>query len=304
MRIFRQIDSLRFFLAAAEHKGIRRAASFLSITQPALTRRIQLLEEELGTRLMDRSEKGVALSPAGEILARAAKQIELVCQQARAEIMESTAGELSELRIGAGPAWSYDIVPRAIGELRSLHPHLTTHIVSGRVDRLLDQLKAGELDVLVCTLPSNEEASGDYSYTFLCEISLAIFASASHPLANEARIGPKELCKFPWIWMEGTGVGRQHVASYFNRAGAVLPQASVTTNSFQSGLTLLETGTYLMSLPSTLTRVVSTRNLRPLSLDGSIWTYPAGIICRTEVGQLRTVALLTDCLKQALLSVV
>jgi DNA-binding transcriptional LysR family regulator len=300
MFFLRNIDSLRYFVAVAEHQGIRRAAHALSITQPALTRRIQLLEEEVGSKLMERSEKGVVLTDAGEALLKAATQIELSCKRAQLEIKELTSGRLSELRVGAGPAWSYHIVPRALASLRSMHPELKVHIYAGMVDDMIGQLSSGELDLIVGTLPGEQESSEELSYHFVADVEVQIFCRAHHPLTARDSVNARDMVPYPWVWMSRSGAGRQHVAALFNRAGEILPAATVTTNSFQSGLSMVESGDYLMMLPTTLTGFVSSRNLRPLRLDEQIWRYPAGIICLRQFSGLRTVRDFQSCLAQSL----
>lgn len=300
MFFLRNIDSLRYFLAVAEHQGIRKAANALSITQPALTRRIQLLEEEVGSKLMERSEKGVALTPAGEALLKAATQIELSCKRAQLEIKELTSGRLSELRVGAGPAWSYHIVPLALERLRAKHPELKVHIHAGMVDDMIDQLSTGELDLIVGTLPGEQDSRDELSYRYVTDVEVQIFCRNEHPLTKKDSVTARDMLCFPWVWMSRSGAGRQHVAAFFNRAGQILPGATVTSNSFQSGLSMVESGDYLMMLPTTLTEFVSARNMRPLNLNEKIWRYPAGVICLQQFSELRTVRDFHACLQQSL----
>jgi LysR family transcriptional regulator, nitrogen assimilation regulatory protein len=120
---------LRFFLKVAELGSVRRAADALYIAQPALSRQIQQLEDELGTRLFHRSDKGVSLTDAGRLLRDRAmplvRQLERVQQDVRDENNEPSG----ELNLAIPPSMADLLVVPAMAQFKSLYPSVTLRVV-------------------------------------------------------------------------------------------------------------------------------------------------------------------------------
>lgn len=104
---------LRHFLAVVEHKGITSAAEELHISQPALTKSIRQLEDNLGVTLFERMPTGVVPTPFGEILARRARLMDLEYRHALAEIHAIKGGAGGTINIGAAPVWMVQICRRS-----------------------------------------------------------------------------------------------------------------------------------------------------------------------------------------------
>jgi LysR family nitrogen assimilation transcriptional regulator len=120
---------LRFFLKVAELGSVRRAADALYIAQPALSRQVQQLEDELGTKLFHRSDKGVSLTDAGRLLRDRAtplvRQLERVQQEVRDEYNEPS-GELS---LAIPPSMADLLIIPAMSQFKSLYPNVTLRAV-------------------------------------------------------------------------------------------------------------------------------------------------------------------------------
>ena len=113
-RLLRRSHLLGDFLTVIAEGSIRQAADKIAISQSALTRRIQDLEEGLGANLFERTSRGMTLTPFGEVLKHHAQLVAITCQYAVSEISELLEGEAGELRISAGPAWAYALGAQAL----------------------------------------------------------------------------------------------------------------------------------------------------------------------------------------------
>jgi len=147
-----QVDSLRCFLAAAEHLNFRRAAAAVALTPAAFSQRIKQLEAQLGVQLFERSTHHVALTPAGQgLVARAHAALEAVhaCRAVADEAPSQLTMSLGT-RFELGMSW---IVP-AVVELRTQRPDWRIHLRFGSGTEILDRLDKGQVDAIVTSSPS------------------------------------------------------------------------------------------------------------------------------------------------------
>lgn len=154
------IRVLRYFLAAVEAQSITGAAKRLFVTQPTLSRQFHDLEEELGQKLFERSNRKLRLTPKGEQFFERARAIVELCDKTRQEMCADD--ELTgEIRIAAGETPALRTLARAIKRLREVAPKVRCHIVSGSEETVRSQLHSGltDLGVLVGTADASDYAS-------------------------------------------------------------------------------------------------------------------------------------------------
>lgn len=148
---FRQ---LKYFLALSEELHFHRAAEKLFIVQPALSKQIKLLEEELGIALLKRDKRNVKLTAAGKYFKKEVKtildQLELVKSHTRL-IQE---GEKGEIRIGYVGSCIHTFLPDILTELHSEHPHIQTYLNEMTSSTQLEAIQNGELDIAFLRNPS------------------------------------------------------------------------------------------------------------------------------------------------------
>lgn len=274
---------LRHFLAVAEHGGVHEAARHVHLSQSALTRQIKSLEDELGVALFERTSKGMKLNRFGTIFLHYARQVELNLGYGLSEIQENLDGTLGSLRIGAGVAWSYAIVPDAIAQLQQELPGVRAELHT-RVNEFYPMLEAGQLDCLVTELPEKRQPM--LAYEEILAIDRRIFSHRSHPLATQRRIPTPTLLHYPWVAFLGSPVGTLALKAYFASAGLAEPPIAVATSSFQSGFQVMRQHAYLMMLPSTLSAVAHERGLVALDIQHTMKGYISGLVYRPEVSRL------------------
>ena len=177
---------VRYFTVVAAHRHFGRAAADLHVAQPALSRQIQRLEKQLGTRLLDRTPRGARLTPAGEeflpwaeALLRAARQAELAVRE--------TAGAA---RLAVGYVEDL-VITDAVRELRSRHPHaeiVTRYLNCRDVGALTDH----RIDALIARVPL-PFAEDEVSTVPLYEEPRMLVVPRGHPLADRVSVTADEL---------------------------------------------------------------------------------------------------------------
>lgn len=296
--MIRRIQLLNYFLAVARAGGIRQAADSVHLSQPALTRRIQDLEGDLGVALFERTARGMVLTPFGEVLLHHAKSIDLSCELAVQEMHDLANGESGTLRIGAGPAWAFSLVPDSVSLLRKALPQVRIQFYDWITERMLPMLLDGELDILVGGIPPTNQQLPQLTYEPLFDVEQFVFAGQGHPLQGR-RCTPKELASYPWIWFREAALGKGLLQEQFEAAGIPWPASSVDSTSIQFGLRLLSQGdSHLMLLPSTLAETARGFDARALRLKQPLPAYPAGMIFRAPTMRLRAASLFRDLLSQ------
>ncbi|WP_109829731.1 LysR family transcriptional regulator [Reichenbachiella versicolor] len=144
-----QIRHIQYFLTLAEELHFRRAAEKLFIAQPALTRQIKDLEEELGTVLFSRDKRKVSLTESGKFLQKEGYQLLQKVESIKSSIAEMGTTLSGVVNIGCIGSAMVDIVPNLISEIEDQFPKVKTNIVETTSQNLLNQLHDGQIDVII-----------------------------------------------------------------------------------------------------------------------------------------------------------
>jgi DNA-binding transcriptional LysR family regulator len=296
--MIRRIQLLRYFLAVARSGSIRQAADSVHLSQPALTRRIQDLESDLGVTLFERTPRGMALTRFGEVVLHHAQAIDTSCDFALKEINDLATGETGELRIGTGPAWAFSLVPDTVAQLRNALPRVKVQFFDWVNERMLPMLLEGQLDILVGGIPPEGERQPQLQYEPLFDVEQLVFAGNDHPLQGRT-CSARHLTRYPWIWFREATLGRALLRRQFDEQNIPWPESAIDTTSIHFGMRLLGQGNdYLMLLPSTLVEAASGLGVKPLRLQQALQAYPAGLMYREQVMRLRAAAMFRELLAQ------
>lgn len=143
------VPQLRTILHVAELGSLSKAADRLRIAQPALSRQVRLLEEELGIRLFDRHGRGMVVTEAGKEVLRHAQRIMQELDEIRATVADEDAPLRGQVSIGMPPTVSDILSVPLVSAFQVRHPEARLRIVSAYTGYLLDWLHRGELDVAI-----------------------------------------------------------------------------------------------------------------------------------------------------------
>jgi DNA-binding transcriptional LysR family regulator len=180
-----ELRQLRYFVAVAETRNISRAAQKLFLTQPALSRQIKALEEEIGQCLLERQAHSIRLTPAGEVLLLEAREVleraDLMLERVR------SAGTGVRLRVGYAPSLASGLLAEAVENFVQKHPNARVELLDLSTQEMLSGLNAGTLDVALTVGP--ERDAGGLQWIALAQ------ASWQHPLATAKRVTPAEAAR-------------------------------------------------------------------------------------------------------------
>jgi DNA-binding transcriptional LysR family regulator len=222
-----ELRHLRYFLMIAQTENVRRAARNLHITQPAITRQLRDLEEELGIDLFERLPRGLKLSAAGRTYQEDVARIMIAIDQARERAIRVAAGEQGLLRIGylEISAWK-GVVPETFQHYTRKHPAMRVKLVPGNTARQYELLRNGEIDggfvYPFADLPDGCEAVTVRE----CNIVLAIPASWSNRFC--APVKARSLDALPFI-----GFHREEHPAYYDHLMATCGAAGITLKIVQ-----------------------------------------------------------------------
>ncbi len=152
------LRQLRYLVALADAGHFGRAAEASAVTQSTLSTGIQDLEQILGTALVDRSRRQAALTPAGEEAVLRARRILADVEELASAMRAGRAPLSGPLRLGVIPTVAPFFLPRILPALRTSFPALKLFLREDQTLRLIEQLDAGRLDVLVLALPFEHPA--------------------------------------------------------------------------------------------------------------------------------------------------
>jgi DNA-binding transcriptional LysR family regulator len=224
-----ELRQLRHFVAVIECGNLSRASRKVHISQPALTRSIKALEDQLKARLLDRKPRGVVPTPAGDVFFQHAKLILNECQRAKLEISDVESGAVGQVNIGIGAMFSEFIIDDVIARMTEDHPKLHITVTEGFFEELVDQLRDGRIDAIFANFPL-VTASSDLALEPLMTVTSEIMVSARHALTRKRKIIPADLSDAKWVV-----VNQPHMADsldqLFSKSGLSLPASTVRTNS-------------------------------------------------------------------------
>jgi len=177
-----ELRHLRYFIAVAEEKSISRAAERLHLSQPPLTRQIQLLEQKVGTRLFDRSSTGVALTAAGRFFLEDARLILAMVTQAEERAQSAGLGQIGRIDIAVFGSVMFDDLPQLLARFRDTHPRVEVVLHTLNKGDQIEALRQHRITIGFNRLTSNFT---DIATTRLKAERLVIALHHSHPLAAQ-----------------------------------------------------------------------------------------------------------------------
>src|SRR5712664_572471 len=186
------IEKLRLFLVILEEGSLRRAAERLHISQSAITRQIQLLEHDLGGRVLERTSTGVRPTNGGHALADKARDLLADYDSVMAEVRRLVRGEADRLRIGYVASAVQEYLGPALAMLRRTYPKLKVKMLDQTPGEMIIALRRGEID-LALTGHGVDLLSRDFYTHKLASVPSLVALPLDHPLASQKQISISEL---------------------------------------------------------------------------------------------------------------
>lgn len=150
-----EIRVLRYFLTVAREGSITRAANFLHLTQPTLSRQLQDLEKELGQKLFIRGSHNISLTPEGMILRKRAEEIVDMVDKTESVFRSISDTVSGDIYIGGGETESMKYIAEVIKDMREEYPAIKYHLYSGNAEDVTERLDKGLLDFGILIQPTD-----------------------------------------------------------------------------------------------------------------------------------------------------
>jgi DNA-binding transcriptional LysR family regulator len=219
-------------------RSILKAARRLNLTQPTLTKALQDVEATLGLVLFERTNRGLAPTPYGEIFARHAKIVLAQLRHAAEELESLRTGESGKVTVGTLLAASSSILPDAIARLKKERPGVTISVVVGTYDLLMPSLLAGDLDMVLGRLPEEGRNRALLYEEFYSE-PICLVTRPGHPLLRRRRLGLRDLGNEAWLLPLPETALRRQVERAFLEADTPVPRNVIESVSILTNRVLL-----------------------------------------------------------------
>jgi DNA-binding transcriptional LysR family regulator len=180
-----EIRQLNYFLHVADQLSFSKASQSLHISQPSLSKVIQIIEEELGVILFDRSTRRLQLTDDGKILVKFANTIMSSLEDLHAALAEGKQFKKGSIKLGLPPVIGVSFFPSIIAKFRNLYPQVQIQLIEEGGKIVEQSLLDGKIDLGVVVLPVNEN---NFETLPFVERRLSLIVNANHPLATKENI--------------------------------------------------------------------------------------------------------------------
>lgn len=247
------LKEYEYFLAIAEENNITKAALKMNVSQPSLTQQLQRTENDLGYKLLNRTNSGVQLTEAGESYLQLSRQILQLYENFKYEIGQLKNLEYGKLRVGASWYLSTTFVSKIVSEYAQLFPGIQINCIENRTSLLLDQLYSGQIDIAFVSRFPNESGlkQKSLSYIPLYQDALCVVAHTKYQLqstSHQSQINLASLDKQPFIMFWPDQRIRQITDRIFSQAD-IHPQIRLVTHGFPLALAEVAAGVGIAVLP-------------------------------------------------------
>lgn len=276
-----RLRHLHTFVAVAQQGTLGRAAETLNLSQPALSKTLNELEQLTGTRLFERGRLGAQLTLVGEqFLTHAVKVLDALNTAGQAlNRKEGLSNDI--VRIGALPTAALGILPSVIGQFHQQQKDITLQVATMNNTMLLAGLKSGEIDIGIGRMSDPELMSG-LNYELLFLESLKLVVRPGHPLLQET-VTLSRVMEWPVVVSPKGTLPRQNAEALLQSQGCKIPTGCIETLSASLSRQLTVDYDYVWFVPSGAVKDDLRRGLLaalPIPTQGA--GEPIGILTRVD----------------------
>jgi DNA-binding transcriptional LysR family regulator len=239
-----QLGQIEGFVGVAQRQKLGRAASELYITQPALTARIQRLEEELGVPLFLRTPTGMRLTDPGRAFLPYASRALDALEEGRRVVAELARGGAGHLSVGAAPAVSTYVLPPVLKRFMQANPNVRLTVRTGHSEAILGMVLAEEVEVGVVRALRHPGIQAVPLY----EERLVLVVDELHPFASEDRIAVDRLSDEKLILFDRASSYHDLTAAFLRESG-VVPRAVMELDNIEATKKMVQQGLGVALLP-------------------------------------------------------
>ncbi|MGE5471964.1 MAG: LysR substrate-binding domain-containing protein [Bacteroidota bacterium] len=207
---------LQVFHAVVRQMSFTRAAEALFMTQPAVTFQIKQLEEHLNTRLFDRYQSRITLTPAGEVVMSYAERILSLSSEMEVRVAEMTGEIGGPLLLGASLTIAEYLLPPILGAFKNAYPLVQPQLVVGNSEMIDSRVQERSLDLGLIESPSHQP---NLEHEVCCEDELMVICAPGFALAGYRRLTPQQLRGHGYVSREQGSGTREFTDAYLEKQG-------------------------------------------------------------------------------------
>jgi DNA-binding transcriptional LysR family regulator len=276
-----ELRHLRYFLAVAEALNFTKASALLRVAQPALSRRVQDLEDEIGVDLLRRSPRGVVLTAEGKLFLEKTRDLLKLADESVEQVRALARGELGELHVGYAPTPTVEILPPALAAFQKAFPRVRVLLHDLSEQELIDGLRNGRIELALMPRDARSQSVG-LEFETLRSYPICVVVAPTHRFARLKTITLEMVATELMI-----GFNRKDYPEYyvgldrlFGPLG-IKPRGVVECDSASSLITEIETGRGV-AIVSPILRHASGKRLLYLPLTGTTEVMSVGITRATK----------------------
>src|SRR5258705_5080680 len=194
-----ELRHLRYFLAVGEALNFTKVAVQLRVAQPALSRQVQDLEDEIGVDLTKRSPRGVTLTAEGKLFLDEVRELLRRADESVEKVRALARGEYGELHVGYAPSPTVEILPPALVAFQKAVPRVKVLLHDLSSDELIAGLQNATLELAVMVYQPNGGETAGIPFELLRTLPLCGGVTATHPLALPKEITIVKLATQPLL---------------------------------------------------------------------------------------------------------
>ena len=273
------IRHLRNMLAVMEEGSLGKAAQRLNISQPALTKSIQRLEEQLGVRLFDREARGMKPTFYADSLRGYAKAACVGMAEAESQIASLRNGTEGIITVAGPPLIVTELLPKVLVRLSQERPKLQVRVV-GQNKELFTDLLDGRFNLVVAML-YNELPKEGLSKQWLFDDKLVLIMRPDHPLAKRRKVKTDDLLDQKWVFSDSDTWSQRRLRLYFEQAGLALPRARFESRNPEVLKSIIMISDHIgMIAKLGVEKELSKGLLKAIEIDSPLMLRPIGIVRR------------------------
>jgi DNA-binding transcriptional LysR family regulator len=296
-----KLHDLKILSSVAQWGSMAKAATHLSMSQPAVSAAIANLESMLAVRLLDRSPRGAEPTIYARALLKRGVVVFDELQQALRDIEYLSDPTTGEIRIGCPESLGAGPIPAIIDRFSRQNPQVSFQVLEANTITLeFRELRERNVDVMFGRV-SNCVEDEDVNIEILFDDKLFVVAGADSPWARRRKVALADLVDEPWILAAPNNVVRLLLVEAFHARGLNGPKVKVSSNSMHVRMHLLTTGRYLTVLAGSLLRHNADRwSLKALPID--FGTLPVAVATLRNRTLSPAVQLFIECSRQVMKS--
>ncbi len=273
-----ELQALRYFVEVARQGGFTRAGQTLHVTQPAISKMVKALEEELGTPLLVRERRQVTLTDAGRILLERAQGVLDSLRVAKEEVLELAALRRGRLRIGMPPIVGVVYFAPLLAEFHLAYPGIELELREEGSHQIEALVMNRELDVGAVLLPTDEST---FSIMPFMRDELRVVVNAKHPFGRRRTLALRDVAGMPFVLYRPEFALHGHILDACHRSG-FKPIVVSESSHWDFIVAMVAANIGVAFLPMTICAQLDERQVRSVRLNDPVIPWNAALIWRRD----------------------